>query len=74
MLEDIVWQLPVIQSNKTDHDWTHPKAKYHAFVDYNSVCGRHRQDTDFFETGIEESKLMVNKELACKACLNQVLK
>lgn len=25
------WMLPVKQSNITDHDWIHPKAKYHCF-------------------------------------------
>ncbi|MCG3227901.1 hypothetical protein HXV89_00245 [Bacillus subtilis] len=53
-MNKIVWQLPVIQSNLTDHDWIHPKAKYHAYIDNKSVCGKYGQHTDYFETGIEE--------------------
>jgi hypothetical protein len=48
-MANIVWQLPVIQSKKTDHDWIHPKAKYHAYIDNNSVCGKYRQITDFLK-------------------------
>lgn len=69
---NLVWQLPVIQSNLTDHDWVHPKAKYHAFIDNKSICGKYDQITDCFETGIEESKLMANKGWACKVCLKKL--
>jgi len=44
----VVWQLPVNQSNKTDHEWIHPKAKYHAYVNNNSLCGKFGQNTNFF--------------------------
>lgn len=27
---NIVWQLPVIQSDLTDHDWSINRRKYHA--------------------------------------------
>ncbi|WP_265463606.1 hypothetical protein [Bacillus velezensis] len=66
---NIVWQLPIVESNKTDYEWVHPKAKYHAFIDNKSVCGKYGQNTDYFETGIEESELVANKGLACKVCL-----
>lgn len=69
LMENVVWQLPVRQSNFTDHDWIHPKAKYQAFANFNSVCGKHEQNTIFFETGIDELELMKNNDLACKACL-----
>ncbi|WP_225229733.1 hypothetical protein [Sporosarcina quadrami] len=71
-VKNVVWQLPVIQSNLTDHDWIHPKVKYHAFINDNSICDKYSQMTDFFETGIEESELMKNKELACKKCLKNL--
>lgn len=70
-MNKIVWQLPVIQSDLTDHDWIHPKAKYHAFIDNKSVCGKYDQITDCFETG-EESELLANKNLACKVCLKKL--
>ncbi|MGY0106808.1 hypothetical protein [Bacillus velezensis] len=69
---EIFWQLPVIQSNKTDHNWIHPKAKYHAYINNESVCGKYGQNTDYFEIGIKESDLMANKELACKVCLKKL--
>ncbi|MEC1437279.1 hypothetical protein P9D57_00645 [Bacillus sonorensis] len=69
---NLVWKLPVIQSDLTDHHWVHPKAKYHAFIDNKSVCGKYGQSTDYFETGIEESKLMANKDWACKLCLKKL--
>lgn len=72
MMENVVWQLPVIQSDLTDHNWIHPKAKYHAFINDISLCVKYCQDTKNFETGIEESKLMKNKELACKKCLKKL--
>ncbi|MEC0709719.1 hypothetical protein P8881_19535 [Bacillus haynesii] len=71
-MNKIVWQLPVIQSDLTDHDCIHPKAKYHAYIDNKSVCGKYGQITDCFETGIEESELMANKDWACKVCLKKL--
>ncbi|MGG3102038.1 hypothetical protein ABEP12_01920 [Bacillus velezensis] len=68
----IFWQLPVIQSNKTDHNRIHPKAKYHAYINNESVCGKYDQNTDYFEIGIEESELMTNKDRACKVCLKKL--
>jgi hypothetical protein len=71
-MDNVVWQLKVHQSNKRDYDWIHPKAKYHAFINNNSVCGKYGQTTDFFETDIEESEIMSKKELACKNCLKKL--
>ena len=48
------WQLPVKQSNLTDLDWIHPKAKYHCFdKDGFSLCGKFYQDIYYFETDLE---------------------
>lgn len=71
-MDNIVWQLPVKQSNLTCTDWIHPKAKYHAYINDVSLCGKYSQCTSFFETTIEASKLMVNKEMACKSCLKKI--
>ena len=70
----VTWQLPIKQSDKTDHDWIHPKAKYHAFVNHRSLCDKHGQNTDYFETSIEEAELMKDKSLACKKCMDRRLK
>ncbi|MCC8351574.1 hypothetical protein [Bacillus sp. AF23] len=29
---NIVWQLPIVESNKTDHDWVINRRKYHACI------------------------------------------
>lgn len=65
-----VWQLHVIQSNKIDHDWIHPKAKFHFFVDDRSLCGKYVQDTKYFETDISSSEILRRPEIACKKCYN----
>lgn len=63
----VVWQLPVKHNNFTAYESIHPKAKYHAFVNCVSLCGKYSQDTDYYETGIDESEL--NQKLACQRCL-----
>lgn len=66
------WQLPVKQSNITDTDWIHPKAKYHCFDKFgHSLCGSYWQDIYYFETDIEYSNIENKKELEnfkCKKC------
>lgn len=71
-MDNVIWQLPVIQSNLTDHAWIHPKAKYHAYVDGKSLCGNYGQSTSYFDNSIDESDLMKNKVLACKKCLKKL--
>ncbi|MBI9013893.1 MAG: hypothetical protein JEZ08_16785 [Clostridiales bacterium] len=63
-----VWQLPVIQSDLSDTDWIHPKAKFHYFIDGSSLCGKHTQDTDYFETSLEDTDLKLSEEIACHKC------
>lgn len=63
--EQIKWQLPVKQSNKTNHDWVDPRANFHAFVGYKSLCSKYFQDTDFFETDMPEG---TDQKHMCKIC------
>lgn len=65
-----VWQLPVKQSNLSNIDWVHPKAKYHCFCGGISLCGKHAQDTDYFETDCESGEILSRPEIACKVCFN----
>lgn len=70
------WQLYVHQSNKSNIDWIHPKSKYHFFVKFYSgharcLCGKYEQDTNYFETEIEESVIIENPDLACKKCFER---
>lgn len=66
------WQLPVKQSNFTNTDWIHPKAKYHCF-DKNgfSLCGKYWQDIYYFETDLEYDRFRSGElleEAKCKKC------
>lgn len=70
-MSEVVWQLPVRQSNKTDHDWIHPKAKYHAFVNNKSMCGKYVQDTSFFDNIVEEDNLKNVKQYICQQCIKR---
>lgn len=63
------WQLKVMQSSKTDRDWIHPKAKYHAFQNNNSLCKKYGQQTDFFETDMPEG---TDRKHMCKECLKKL--
>ena len=72
IIKNIIWQLPVKQSNKTDHDWIHPKAKYHAYIDNKRVCDGSEQDTGYFDNKIEEEELLKNKDVACKKCMKKL--
>ena len=67
-MSEYKWMLPVKQSNFTDHDWIHPKAKYHCFFKNTSLCGRYYQIQDFFETDVARNEIEQNPELACKRC------
>lgn len=61
------WQLPVKQSNLTNIDWIHPKAKYHCFdKDGFSLCGKFYQDIYYFETDLESEYEC--DDIKCKRC------
>lgn len=74
-MKKIIWQLPTHQSNVTNRDWIHPKAKFHAFDEQcESLCKKHRQD-DFFEQYDFNKKLEeFGKSCFCKVCLKKYLK
>ena len=67
-MNEYKWMLPVKQSNITDHDWIHPKAKYHCFFNDTSLCEKYQQDQDYFETDIDYRRIVKEPELACKKC------
>jgi hypothetical protein len=68
-MDNVVWQLPVKQSDLTDTDWIHPKAKFHAFIGGGSVCGKYGQSSSFFETDLDQP---LTKEVACRKCLKKL--
>lgn len=72
-MSEIIWQLPVNQSNKTDHDWVHPKAKYHAYVNNNSLCGKYGQNTNYFETTGDIKEIMSKPQIACNTCFKKAM-
>lgn len=64
-----VWQLPVLSETSSNANAYIPKtAKYHCFVEGVSLCKRHAQDTDYYETGIESGEILRRPEIACKQC------
>ncbi|WP_238189870.1 hypothetical protein [Paenibacillus sp. L3-i20] len=66
-----VWQLPVKQSNLTNHDWIHPRANYHAFLNNSSLCGKFHQDTSYFKTDLPEGNELA-LQMRCKRCLKKI--
>lgn len=63
-----VWRIPVKRNIGTDH-WIHRGAKYHAFINNKSICGKYKQNIGFVESSIAESDVRNNPDLACKKCL-----
>ena len=68
-----VWQLPVSENCDGD-DGIHPNAKYHCFVDKESLCSKYMQDTDFYETDIESGEIVSNPQISCKICRRKWIK
>lgn len=58
------WQLPI-----SDRDGTvHITAKCHCFIDGRSLCGRYKQNTDYYETDVSEDEVLERPSVACKRC------
>ena len=63
------WQVPVReQLVKGKPDWVHPLTKAHYFVNNKSLCGRHWQVTDFYETDVAVEEIVKEPQYACKKC------
>lgn len=70
-----VWQLPAPTETARSADaYVRSMAKYHCFVDDESLCGRYKQDTDYFELGMESGEILKNPHFACKKCYAKWLK
>lgn len=66
------WQLPVRKSKATNKDWIVHNAKYHYFIDGYSICKyEHWQNGDTDIPTVDSEHILVNKERACKDCLNR---
>lgn len=64
-----VWQLPAVNRTESSANAYIPKtAKFHCFVESVSLCKRHAQDTEFYETGIESGEILRRPDIACKRC------
>lgn len=61
-----VWQLLV-----NSEGFVPGSAKYHCFVDDQSMCGRVCQNTAFYDDGItcSSSEILDRPMLVCKRCL-----
>ena len=71
-MSDFLWQLPTHQSNLTNADYVHPKAKLHCFYKKESLCKKHSQD-DFFEKyDLEEHIKEYGVKSICSICLKKL--
>lgn len=77
-MEKIIWQLPFKQSNITNKDWLHYKAKYHAFKDSDSwsLCNKKDFSKYHDKATLEEIAEEVGdyRNYVCKTCLNKINK
>ena len=74
MNKRIIWQLPTHQSDVTNLDWIHPKAKFHAFDEYyTSLCKRHRQGSFFEQYDFDKALEEYGENAFCKKCLKKYL-
>jgi hypothetical protein len=62
----MIWQLPV-----TDNETIHKRAKVHCFVEGVSLCGRHSQNINYYETDINISEILLNPKIACCKCMKK---
>ena len=64
-----IWQLPF-----NDNDSIKPNTKYHCFIDNESLCGKHLQNTKLYDTDIESGEIAMRPEIACKVCRKKWMK
>lgn len=76
-----VWQLPVLESRRTNEQYIKHNAKYH-FYEYEepehlsisslgrSMCGKHIQSIGEFES-IESGQVLQFPVITCKKCFNK---
>lgn len=70
-MSEFLWQLPTHQSNLTNIDYIHPKAKLHCFYQNESLCKKHSQN-DFFEKyDLEEHIKEYGEKSICPICLKK---
>lgn len=72
-----IWQLPIIERvAEWKPDWVHPNAKFHYFVEDESICGKYVQATGLCETDLGRSRLTledaVKEKFVCKKCYKKI--
>ena len=73
-MNKIKWQLPTHQSDYTNHDYIHPKAKLHAFNDCLSLCKKHTQNDFFEQYDFNNTLKELGEKAFCKVCYKKYLK
>lgn len=65
-----VWQLPVHGAERTGNAYIPPQAKYHCFVDNQSLCNKYYQNTNHYDDGItvESGEIATSPNIACSQC------
>lgn len=70
-MKEFLWQIPTHQSNLTNLDYIHPKAKLHCFYQNESLCKRHSQ-SDFFEKyDLQKQIEEYGEKSICPICLKK---
>jgi len=82
-VEDIKWELPVLERRMINEQYVKHNAKYHCFIGdgidaefkgiskvAKSLCGRHLQYIDEFES-IESGEVLQFPAIACKVCFEK---
>lgn len=75
------WLLPTYESKVTNDEVVHHNAKYHCFISEEdkrnnisvigtSLCGRHRQELEYYEQ-IESGQVLQFPYVACKKCFGK---
>lgn len=65
-----VWQLPVCGDDRSGGAHVPTRAKYHCFIDGESVCGHYSQSTEEYDGGISalSGEIASNPQIACSRC------
>lgn len=73
-MKKIIWQLPTKQSNFSDYDYVPANAKFHAFINNKSLCGKHQQDDWFEQYDFNKTLKEFGEQGFCKICYKKYLK
>lgn len=69
----VSWELYVNENRAVGKEISN-NAKYHCFVDGDSLCGKYYQKYGDYETDIESGQILMFPHIACKKCYERWMK